>query len=240
MELTEKLKTKVGNYKVAQTSLDPIRHAPLLFAVGISGAGKNAVLDYLLKKYPDHYQFIRSHTTRPMRDYETQDVQYHFIDFPTAEKMIDDGEFIETQIVHFDNVYGTSIAEIKSAQDAHKIACTDLEIQGVDEYMTLGLNAKAVFLLPPNYEVWKQRLLARAGELDPQDMKNRIKSALIEIEHAMSLEHYYIVINNDLVETAELVNEIANGEPVEPHYHKAMAIAEHMIEELRAELVKLK
>lgn len=240
MELTKSLKEKVERYKVPSHALDPIRHAPLLFAVGISGAGKNAILDYLVGKYPDHYQFIVSHTTRPIRDYETPDVQYHFIDFSTAEQMLDEGKFIEAQIVHFDNVYGTSIEEIARAQEAKKIACTDLEIQGVDEYMTLGLNAKAVFLLPPNFEVWKQRLLSRPGELSPKDVRNRIKSALIEIEHAMGLEHYYIVINNDLSETAELVHEIATGGEVEPHYHKAMAIAEHMLEELRAELVKIK
>jgi guanylate kinase len=239
MELTERLKQKVAHYKVPPHALDPIRYAPLLFAVGISGTGKNTILDYLLKKYPDRYQFIVSHTTRPMRDYETADVQYHFIDFPAAEEMLDNGRFIEAQIVHFDNIYGTAIEEIERAQQANKIACTDIEIQGVDEYMALGLNAKAVFLLPPHYAVWKQRLLSRPGELTAKDMRNRIKSALVEIEHAMGLQHYYIVINNELTETAELVHKIATGDEVEPHYHKAMAIAEHMLEELRAELVKL-
>jgi guanylate kinase len=242
MELDDKLKAKVAAYKVSPEALDPIRHEPLLFAVGITGAGKNALLDYLSQHYPDQYQTIVSHTTRPMRDYEKQDMHYHFVDFKTMDKMVENGEFIEVQVVHFENVYGTSIAEIKQAQDAHKIACNDVEIQGVDDYHALGLNARAVFLLPPTYDVWRERLLKRyekAGEVDVNDLKNRFKSALMEIQHALDRDYYYIVINEDLTETAELVNQIAHGEDVPPHYHKAVAIAEHLMDTIREELAKL-
>ncbi|HSW98882.1 MAG TPA: hypothetical protein VLF71_03520 [Candidatus Saccharimonadales bacterium] len=242
MELDDRLKDKVAAYTVSREALDPIRHAPLLFTVGITGAGKNAILDYLLETYPDQYQFLISHTTRPMRAYEQQDVHYHFVDFPTMEQMVDGGQFTEVQIVHADNVYGTSIAEIKRAQDAHKIACNDVETQGVDAYHALGLNARAVFLLPPSYEVWNERLLARykeAGKIDTTDLKNRYQSALNEIRHALERDYYYIVINEDLMETAELVNEIAHGKDVPPHYHKAVAIAEHLVEAITAALAKL-
>src|SRR5262245_34896291 len=41
MELDDELQNKVAAYKVSQAALAPIKHAPLLFAVGITGAGKN-------------------------------------------------------------------------------------------------------------------------------------------------------------------------------------------------------
>ena len=242
MELDDRLKAKIVAYKASPEALDPIRRAPLLFAVGITGAGKNAILDYLLETYPDQYQFIVSHTTRQMRGYEKRDVHYHFVDFAAVDRMLDNGEFVEANIVHADNVYGTSIAEIKQAQDAHKIACDDITIGGVEDYHRLGLNAKAVFLLPPNYETWNERLLARykeSGHIDTADLKNRYESALTEIRHALDRDYYYIVINEDLVETAELVNEIAHGKDVPPHYPKAVAIAEHLVETITAELAKL-
>lgn len=242
MELVESLKHKVETYKVPTEALAPIKDAPMLFTVGITAAGKNAVLDRLLKTHADQYQFIVSHTTRPMRDYEQADVNYHFVDFPTIEGMIDRHEFIETDIVHADDVYGTSIREVKRAQDSHKIACTDLTIDGVDNYMALGLNAKAVFLLPPSYAEWKRRLMTRyetAGEVDPRDLRNRLDSALNEIDHALQLDHYYIVINDDLEKTTELVHRIAQGDAIEPHYHKAVTIAEEFEREIQAELKSL-
>lgn len=242
MELDDELQNKVAAYKVSQAALEPIRRAPLLFAVGITGAGKNALLDYLVETYPNEYQFIVSHTTRPMRPYERQDVNYHFVSFPTIEEMLAKGEFIEAQVVHYDNIYGTSVAEIEHAQSAHKIACSDIEIQGVDEYHALGLNARAVFLMPPTFEVWRQRLLARykeVGHIDKKDLKNRLKSALLEIQHALDRDYYYIVINGDLIDSAELVNQIAHGEDVPPHYPKAVAIAENIMAAIREELQKL-
>ncbi|HSX34850.1 MAG TPA: hypothetical protein VLF62_04365 [Candidatus Saccharimonadales bacterium] len=242
MELDDELQHKVAAYKVSQAALAPIRHAPLLFAVGITGAGKNTLLDYLVETYPDQYQFIVSHTTRPMRPYERQDVNYHFVSFPAIAKMLDSNEFIEAQVVHYDNVYGTSIAEIARAQAGNKIACGDVEIQGVDEYHALGLNARAVFLLPPTFEVWRSRLLARykeVGHIDKKDLRNRLKSALLEIRHALERDYYYIVINEDLIDTAELVNQIAHGENVPPHYPKAVAIAEEIMSAIRTELEKL-
>lgn len=239
MELTDKLKQKVADYKVSPAALAPIKQAPLLFVVGITAAGKNATTDYLFRKYSDRYHSIVSHTTRSIRAGERPDVEYHFVDFETMEDMIDHGEFVEVQVVHSDNLYGTSIAEIKRAQELHMIACTDIEIQGADDYLALGLNAKAIFLLPPSYEVWKKRLLTRyesLGEVDPKDLRNRLNSALVEIEHALSTKDYYIVINDDLVKSSELVHEIANGGEVEPHYHKAVKVAEELMAAIRSDL----
>ena len=243
MELTEQLKLKVAKYQVSEKALFPIREAPMLFTVGITAAGKNAILRYLLQKYPQRYRFIVSHTTRPMRDYERPDVQYHFVDFPTIEKMIDNGEFIEANIVHADHVYGTAIAEIKKAQDEDKIACSDITIEGVDDYMSLGLNVQAAFLLPPSYEVWRDRLMARyAAEgkgVDWNDHRNRLQSALREIRHGLDTSYYHIIINDDLEETANLVDRMFNGAPAETHEAKSVKIAEEIMQSIREDLKSL-
>jgi guanylate kinase len=242
MALTEQLKTKVMNYRVSPRALDPIRHAPIVLTCGITGAGKNAVLDLLLNKYPDLYHFIVSHTTRPMRKNEQQDVNYHFVDFATVEQIVNDGDFIETDVVHAEDVYGTSIAEIQRIEDAHQIACTDVTIRGADDYVALDLNVKAIFLLPPSYAVWKQRLLGRhesAGHMDAREIRNRLQSALQEIRHALDADYFYIVVNDDLEHTAKVVHKIATGEAVDRHFHKAVDIAEEIVTSIRAELAEL-
>ncbi|HEY5806217.1 MAG TPA: hypothetical protein VIS56_02405 [Candidatus Saccharimonadales bacterium] len=242
MTLTDKFKKKVINYQPDQKALDRIRQAPILLTCGITGAGKNAVLNRLRQGYPDLYHFILSHVTRPKRDYEVQDVHYHFVDFSTIEEMVDEKAFVEVDIVHTDYVYGTSIAEIERIESANQIACTDVTIRGVDDYIALDLNIKAVFLLPPSYEVWKKRLLARyesAGEMNRRDLRNRLQSALEEIEHALKTYHFYIVINDDLEHTAHIVHKIATGEPVEPHYHKAMHIAEEIAGSIKEAIKRL-
>jgi hypothetical protein len=64
-------------------------------------------------------------------------------------------------------------------------------------------------------------------------------TAVKEIEHAMGSDKYYIVINDKLDETVDLVDRIGHGETVEPHYHKAMAIAEEMVRRIKSELTKM-
>ncbi len=242
MELNEGLTQKIAVYKATSQSVKSVRSTPILLVVGITGAGKDAVQKRLISEYPDDYHLIVSHTTRKPREnngtIEQNGVDYHFVDFTKVESMVQEGAFVEAKVVHFDNIYGTSIAEIKAAKDAYKIAITDIEVNGVKEYVDLGMNAKPVFLLPPSYDVWWQRLTSRHnGSMHHQDLHKRMQTALIEIEHAVDKDYFYIVINDKLGDTVDLVNRIAHGEAVEPHYHKAIAIAEEFLVRIRRELM---
>lgn len=243
MELDARLKQKLSAYSPSIQALEPIRSAPLVFLVGITGAGKNTTLDGLLKAYPGQYHFIVSHTTRAPREnhgvMERDGQQYHFVSAETIETMLDNNAFIEAMPVH-SHIYGSSIQEVVDANAQGKIAITDLDIQGADYYMGLGLNAKPIFMLPPNYDIWFSRFIARyGGKVHHHDLVIRLQSAVKEIEHALKTDYFYIVINDDLDKAVELVNAIAHGEPVEPHYHKAVSVAEELLARIRQELAKM-
>jgi guanylate kinase len=244
MELDARLIKKVASYKVSEQALEPIKDAPLLFAVGITAAGKNALLHRLLESYPENYSFLVSHTSRAPRTnhgvIEQNGVEYYFIDLLTMSKMLDKHELIEAQVIHNAWISGSSIAEVQKAQSEGRVSVSDIDVQGIDVYLRLGLNVKPVFILPPSYDVWMERLLERyEGKPHQHDLVLRMQSAIHEIEHALVSDHFYIVINDDLDETVKLVDEIAHGEPVDPHYHKAMAIAERLLERIREELAKM-
>jgi guanylate kinase len=236
MELDDRLRQKVVAYKPSPDALKPIRRALILLLAGTTGAGKDAVIGHLLASYPNEYGFIVSHVTRPPRPYEKEGVHYYFIDFKQAEHLIDTQGYIEADVVHAENIYGTAIAEVKRIHDEGKIATSDITIRGCDNYVGLGLNAKTIFLLPPSYEIWQERLNKRPDAMDTAERRRRLQSALREINHALNTPHFYIVINDDLADTAELVNRIAHDEPVEPHYHKAVKIAEDLERRIAEEL----
>lgn len=242
MALDQRLRQKVANYKPSPEKLAPIRNEPLLIMCGITGAGKNAVINQLRATYGNEYLFVVTHITRPPREnngvMERNGIEYNFIDFTEAERLLDAGEYIEANIVHNDHIYGMTIAEIKRIKDAGKIATTDITIEGVDNLVELGLNVKPVFLLPPSYEVWRQRLGSR-GDMTKEELKRRMQSAITEIYHALNVPHYYIVINDHLGTTAELVNSIGHGQPVEPHYQAAMDVANKLLVRIKAELTLL-
>ena len=244
MELDGELKVKVDNYQPSEQNLDTIRKLPLIFMVGITSAGKNTVLARLLQHDPDHFEQVISHTTRaPRMNSGVQEIngrEYYFVDCDQMSKMIADNGFVEVKNIHNIQISGTSFEELRRISTDGKIGVGDIDVNGIDEYLELGLNVKPIFILPPSYNVWMGRLRLRyGGKVHMHDLYMRMQSALQEIEHAMLSSDYYIVVNDDLDKTADLVIKIACSETVDPHEHHAVEVAEELMSRIRAELAKM-
>lgn len=207
--------------------------------VGPTGAGKDSIKQKLLDTGDFHH--IISHTTRPPRInhgiLEEDGKDYHFIDKPTAEKMLQDRAFIEAK-VYSDNLYGTSVAEIQKAHDEGKIAMTDIEVQGVAEYKALDPSVMAVFLLPPDFETWQQRLQRRYGDVvDADDYRLRLKTALQELEELQSTNYYVAVINDDLEVVFRQIQTIVSSENhTSPDEPAARAVAQKLSADIKTYL----
>lgn len=241
MELTDVQRQKVADYSPDAAMLAPIRKAPLLFVSGIVGAGKDSTLRQLMATYPNEYAFIVSHVTRPIRQnngvLEQDGVEYHFISFAQAEHMLDTHQYIETDIFA-GHIYGTAIEEVKRIYDSGRIAVTDVTVWGAGSFVKQGLNVRPVFLLPPSYESWRARLEKR-GKMPTQELIRRLQSAVKEIQYALEVPFFYFVINEDLENTAKIVNRIGHGEPVDRHYPAAVHVAEDLLERIKTELREL-
>jgi guanylate kinase len=243
MEQNNDLEQKIAHYTPSEAALASVREVPLLLAVGITAAGKDTVLHRLTESHPDDYRFTVSHTTRAPRVnngvMEEDGVTYHFIDKSTASRMLDEGAFVEANYFA-SNLYGASIAEIERAGADGKILVSDIDVNGIGNFVRLGLNVKPVFLLPPSFDVWQQRLQSRyEGEFNADDLRKRLQTALRELEDAIEHDYYYLVVNDDLDRTVELVNDIAHGKPVERRYAKAAGLAGDLAAKISVELAQL-
>lgn len=228
------LQQKLAGYKPSDETVELIRETPILLLVGVSGAGKDSIKQRLLKT--GDYHHIVSHTTRRPREnkgvVERGGVDYHFIDLAKAERMLDAGEFVEAKM-YSGNIYGTSVAEIQQARDDGKIAVTDIEVQGVAEYKAISASVHAVFVLPPSYEVWQQRLQSRyEGKVDAADMEKRLRTAKAELAEALSKDYYQFVINDDLETAVTVVDGIAHDTAPGQKAAKARQLAEDLMRQL--------
>ncbi|HVV25656.1 MAG TPA: hypothetical protein VHC21_01315 [Candidatus Saccharimonadales bacterium] len=231
----DELKRKLAQYHPSAATVELIRQTPIVLLVGVSGAGKDSIKHKLLAT--GQYHHIVSHTTRRPREnkgvMEQNGREYHFIDLSQAERMLDDGAFVEAKL-YSGNVYGTSAAEIRAAHDEGKIALTDIEVQGVREYEALRANVKAIFVLPPSYEVWQQRLKSRYKESDisPADIKRRMQTAAAELHEALLKDYFDFVINDNLDEAVKTVAAIAHGKKADSEVEKASALAREILAKL--------
>lgn len=233
--ITQKLKT----YAPSTQAIELITQTPVVVLVGPTGAGKDSLKDRLM--LTGRYHHIVSHTTRPPRINhgitEQDGREYHFIDQATAERMLDNHEFIEAK-VYSGNVYGTSVSEIAQAKTEGKIAMTDIEVQGVAEYKQIDPNVVAIFLLPPNFAVWQARLQRRYGDVtDVADYRYRLQTGLDELDQLLNTDHYIPLINDDLDETVQQVAEIvASATHTSPHAEQAQQVATELAQDIRGYL----
>jgi guanylate kinase len=208
------LAAKLSAYKPQPKVVELIKNTPILLLVGPTGAGKDALKERLLET--GKYHHIISHTTRPPRInrgiVEVDGQDYHFIDLATAERMLDEHELIEAKM-YSGNLYGTSVSEIQAAFDEKKIAMTDIEVQGVAEYKALDPGVLAVFLLPPDFGTWQKRLENRYGDVvDVADSRQRLQTALDEINQLLNTDFYTAIINDDLEHTFQQIEAAVTRE----------------------------
>lgn len=201
-------------YHPTDEAADLVKNTKIALLVGITGAGKDTIKKELLKN-PDYLDIV-SHTTRPPRINngvkEVKGQDYHFINDRTARKMVQNHEFIEAKFVH-GTVYGTSMAELQAVHDQGKIALNDLDVQGVDEFKNLSPGAVAIFILPPSYEVWIERLSERykTKKAFKQEWDKRRRSAIKELTKALEVPYYHFIINDRLDRAVSVVDEMARN-----------------------------
>jgi guanylate kinase len=234
MQINENLINKLKSYKVPAAAVEVIRSAKIVFLVGVTAAGKDTVINELLKS--TDYHCIVSHTTRPPRynhgELEQDGIHYHFINLQEVERMLDNNEFIEAKI-YSGNIYGTSVAEIQAAKDKSKIAITEIEVQGVAEYRAVSDTVLPIFLLPPDFQTWQSRLMKRYGEkIDQEDLRKRMETAREELQEALDKDYFEFVINDQLESTISVVDQIAHVHLSAKKNEESKAVAQHLLAEI--------
>ena len=174
----------------------------LVLLSGVSGSGKNTVINLIRKDFPD-YKVLVSTTTRPMRieDNESEGHPYHFISDKKFKQMIQDNKFFEWNKVHGDLLYGLTNDEIQLAKDPKNIILKDIDVEGHQTYLkklaNSGIQIYSVYLtLPP--KKLKERLIERGESLE--NIKLRLSRS--EFEDKFKGDYDKVIKNFSSLETA--------------------------------------
>eukprot|EP01041_Mallomonas_annulata_P007778 gene7778-15914_t len=185
---------------------------PLVFA-GPSGVGKGTLVGQLMSRYPKHFGFSVSHTTRQPRPGEENGIHYNFVEKSLMEEAISRGEFIEYANVHT-NIYGTSYAAVEKVQRDGKICILDIDIQGVQNVKKSSLKCKYIFIAPPSMEILEERLRGRGTETE-EKVQIRLDNARGEMEFGAIPGNFDATVVNDDLEIAiqQLMDKIKSWYP---------------------------
>lgn len=237
-QLEQQAERLVSNYQPSEQSKQLILQARPVFLAGISGAGKDTIKQELLKT--EQFYHIVSHTTREPRSnngiMEVDGEDYHFISMKQAVQMLERQAFVEAKFVH-GTIYASSAAEYARAVASGKTPIADIDVQGVVEYKKLAPNTKALFILPPSYEVWMERLKKRfSSEAEfLAAWPKRRDSSIMELEFALSSHVFEWVINGDFGSAIISARQLIDAPSGDFATAEQKQIAKELLTELKAD-----
>ncbi|HEU5482286.1 MAG TPA: guanylate kinase [Sphingomicrobium sp.] len=184
------------------------RRGLLIVLSSPSGAGKTTISRMLLEADAEITMSV-SATTRPKRPGETERVDYHFVDDPEFDRLIDSGEFVEWAPV-FGYRYGTPKVPVKDALREGRDILFDIDWQGTQQLKAaMGEDLVSIFILPPSMAELERRLRARGTDTE-EVIADRMERAASEISHWP--EYEYVLVNRDMEHCLADVRSIVAAE----------------------------
>ena len=181
-----------------------------------SGAGKDAVLERLVKALGDAVVYVTA-TSRKPRANEKHGVHYYFYEPDKFRAEIEAGNFLEWSMVHGD-FKGVRRDALGDTLRGHKIVIVKPEPQGMRKIKAQLPEALTIIIMPPSLEALRKRLIERGTET-PEQLDIRLRNA--EIEMAAAPEYDYVVENDDgkIDATVREIAEIIKKEMKKPRHY---------------------
>lgn len=186
----------------------PMEGHGILFVVSApSGGGKGTLIQRVLNNVPN-LSYSVSFTTRAPRSGEVNGREYFFVSTEQFEQMVAAGEFLEWAHVH-SHRYGTSRQQVAREISEGRDIILEVDVQGAASVRDLISDSVSIFILPPSFEVLRQRLLARATD-SLEELDVRLRNAPRELEHYSAFQ--YLIINDDADRAAGDLRAIIQSE----------------------------
>src|SRR3989339_2102838 len=170
-----------------------------------SGGGKDAVINALIKIFPESTRLITT-TSRPKRPGNKEGIDYYFISQDDFKNKINNGDFVEYNI-YSSNYYGTQKKHLEEKLMNNKIVLSQLEVNGKHNLDKLHVPHLSIYLLPENLDILQNRIQRRGG-LTAGQIKERMRIAELEIKESEDYDFRIINKEGRIQETIDKIAEI--------------------------------
>ncbi|HEY0173220.1 MAG TPA: guanylate kinase [Pyrinomonadaceae bacterium] len=184
------------------------RYRGILFVISSpSGGGKGTLIRRLLQTVPG-VGYSVSWTTRAPRPGESDGVNYRFVSEEEFTRMRQANGFLEWAVVH-GNLYGTARAAVKKEMSKGRDIVLEIDVQGARAVRKAMRSVVSVFILPPSFEVLRERLTARMTER-PEELELRLANARGEVEQYRYFD--YLILNDEVERAAAQLSAVVSAE----------------------------
>lgn len=185
----------------------PEARGMLIIVSSPSGGGKGTLIRRVLKTVPN-VGYSVSFTTRRAREGETDGRDYFFVSDDEFRGMIKRGAFLEWAQVHT-HLYGTGREQVEKELKEGRDIILEIDVQGAESVKHIVPQAIGVFILPPSFEILRERLIARGSE-ELEALTLRLRNARGEVLRYREFD--YVIINDDAERAASQLASIVYAE----------------------------
>ena len=179
----------------------------LIVVSGPSGAGKDTICHKLIKENSNIWMSV-SMTTRKPRPLEKDGVDYFFVSSEEFENKINDNTFLEYASYN-DNYYGTPKDKVEEKLNEGKDVILVIDINGAINIKKIIPSALFIFIMPPDMETLKNRLIGRKTE-SKDKVVQRFMTAYNEVNNYK--KYNYVVVNDKVEDAVNKVKSIIQSE----------------------------
>ena len=183
------------------------KQGQLIVMSGPSGAGKDTIVNELVKKNKNIWVSI-SATSRKPRNGEKEGENYFFLEKEEFENKIKENYFLE-YAEYAGNYYGTPKEKIIEKIEKGFDVILVIEIQGAKKIKELMPEALFIFIMPPSEKELLKRLKNRKTE-EKEKIIERFNIAYKEINEVT--KYNYVVVNDEIEEATTKVEAIIKAE----------------------------
>ena len=193
-----------------------------------SGAGKTTLAKKIAENNKN-FTISISHTTRKPRPNEINGKDYKFVSMQEFNTLVKENNFFEYANI-FDNYYGTLKTPVLELLSQGRDVLFDIDWQGTQQLKKVkNLSLVTFFILPPNIQVLKQRLLNRHKDQE-ELIEKRMNKFNEETSHWN--EYNYVFVNDDLDTCYEKILNVIRSEKKGIRQNQDKNKIEKKIEEL--------